>query len=228
MASTSANPASIRIIPYEVINETHSWGRYGDFKVIIDTTTCYVNATHFCEILQAGKPKIRGFGAWLKLESSSELLKYIATYIDKPVDKMMIMQSKLPGQLRGTYCHPDLIPHIACWANPKFAVELMNLPNDTLANLVARSKDDIIINLEARVAELLAEQSHIISARDEAIKNISNFRTDAVDAIKTVKDIHGSAVDAIKTVKDIHGDLVEVHKEARIFCADTRKVCTII
>jgi len=37
-------------------------------------------------------------------------------------DELLTTPKGLPNNLRGTYAHPDLVPHIASWASPKLMI----------------------------------------------------------------------------------------------------------
>lgn len=69
-------------------------------------------------------------------------------------------------KIRGTYAHPDLIPHIATWASQKFALKVSKIVNEyfikkELKKLEKeiREKDKTIHELNSKVDTLLVENS---------------------------------------------------------------------
>ena len=44
-------------------------------------------------------------------------------------------------ELKGTYVHKLLIPHILCWVSAKFAIKCSKIINDFFVNEAIREKD---------------------------------------------------------------------------------------
>jgi len=55
---------------YECIKDTFYYGIFGDFKLVIDRSTGYFNATKLCD--QGGKE----FKKWSRLEKSKNMIEY--------------------------------------------------------------------------------------------------------------------------------------------------------
>ncbi|AAR83571.1 transcriptional regulator [Canarypox virus] len=96
----------------------------------------FVNATKLCKL--GG----RNLKHWLENKQSKELVKELET-IDKVwkvkspgrnsgrviLEVGTISKGKHQYEVAGSYVHPDLIPHIASWISPLFAVKVSKIIN---------------------------------------------------------------------------------------------------
>lgn len=73
----------------------------------------YINVPKLCEL--GGKR----FKHWLENKSSKELMSEFETQTGLMAKYQPF---GIPNELRGTYLHPDLIPHVASWVSPSFAI----------------------------------------------------------------------------------------------------------
>lgn len=104
---------------YEKINDEYCWGEYGGIKVLIRTKDGYINLPKMCQESGVGKR----FDQWLDNAKSKNLVK--AFQDDPRYQGIKILETRRGGinlEIRGTYGHPDIVPHIASWISPKFAV----------------------------------------------------------------------------------------------------------
>jgi hypothetical protein len=143
-------------IAFAQIQGNYYWGQYGEFKVIIDTTNGYINATHLCGLATSKNGNKKEFRMWKKLDASNTLLEKVASSVAIATDDLLIIPAGLPNDLRGTYAHPDLVPHIAAWASIEFALKVSKIVNAHLVREYQdsiRVKDQTIDRLEAKVDE---------------------------------------------------------------------------
>jgi hypothetical protein len=130
-------------LAYESIDDTYSHAEYGDFKVIMNIKTGYINATKLCA--DGGKR----FDNWIRNTGNKELVeegkKNFLTY-----EEVLITDNSY-GLTRGTYAHPDLIPHIASWVSPKFAIKVSKIVNEFLI----REREEVIRRLTGEKSELI-------------------------------------------------------------------------
>lgn len=151
---------SLSDIIYESINDTYSYGKYGDITVIIMNTNSYVNVTKLCN--EYGKE----FRHWKENNGSKELIKEVDDHIqarrnsDGPKPVSIITIGTGNNDLRGTYVHPLLVPHIASWISPKFAIKVSEIVNDYMV----RQYKYIIGQKDTRIDELINE---VRSLRDD-------------------------------------------------------------
>jgi hypothetical protein len=110
-------------LEFETINEKYSTAKYGDFTVTMDMTNGYINATKLCA--DGGKR----FDNWIRNNGSKELIKEFEN-VDNPIKILITVTGGTNHYLRGTYVHPDLIPHIASWVSTKFACKVSKIINE--------------------------------------------------------------------------------------------------
>src|SRR3977135_1972039 len=126
---------------FEQIEGNFWYAAYGPFRVIMMKDTGYVNATKLCK--SGGKD----YKDWSRLKGSHELIHAIENELalenTLPISNVQICtmqklackqvqtrnRSDEGQQISGTYCHPDLIPHIACWISPDFALKVSKIVN---------------------------------------------------------------------------------------------------
>lgn len=99
------------------INKDYSYGKYGDFCVIIMHKNGYINITKLCN--DAGKH----FSHWKENKSSMDLIFELSKSLHISEDALLIVPHT-SNELRGTYVHPKLIIHIASWCGPNFAIKI--------------------------------------------------------------------------------------------------------
>lgn len=120
--------ADLSRVSFEPINEKYSKARYGEFDVIMDMVTGYINATKLCA--QGGK-RLKN---WTANNYSRELMKEMEDTINLSLENNKKISFLVTGGqnriLTGTYVHPDLIPHIACWVSTKFAIKVSKIINE--------------------------------------------------------------------------------------------------
>jgi hypothetical protein len=159
---------SLSQIAFEQIRENYYWGAYGPFRVIIDITTGYINATHLCGLASNKNGKKKEFRKWLEVEVAKELIDGVSSSARIQAEDQLRVPTDLPNELRGTYAHPKLIPHIASWASPKFAIMVSDIVNEYLVREYKESirvKNQTIDRLEITLAEIKKqneEQSKIL------------------------------------------------------------------
>ena len=106
---------------YEKIDETYSWAKYGDFDVITimkGEYSGYINASKLCS---NGKKEFKN---WSSNSGNKNLIKEFEE-LSKNIfysPKKYTYYCSNHGVKRGTYVHPDLIPHIAMWISPRFGL----------------------------------------------------------------------------------------------------------
>lgn len=146
----------IRNIIFKDINEDYAWGKYGDFKVIIMKENGYINVT---KMIHAANPK-KKFNDWYRGKNADELTNEVCAGTGFSAAEILVTIPTGPKNLtciRGTYAHPDLIPHIAAWASPAFAIKISKIVNEYYTKKVIKAKDKLIQKKDDKIDELLAE-----------------------------------------------------------------------
>src|SRR3981189_3923349 len=135
-------------IAFEQIDGNFWYAAYGPFRVVMMKDTGYINATKLCS--SGGKE----FNKWSRLNGSQELIqalernmaleniyatsastlqdtnRQIWRLVSPPCICVKTGNITPTEQLiSGTYCHPDLVPHIACWVSVEFALLVSKVIN---------------------------------------------------------------------------------------------------
>ena len=178
-------------IAYEQIDGEYFYGKYGPFKVVIHSQSGYINATKLCK--DGGKQ----FKQWKRLDGSQELINTLAQ--EGPV---LIEQSaagipaaplfeerslsSMANYINGYYAHPLLIPHIASWASPRFAIIVSQIVNDYLSSAYKwfiHQQDLIIQGKDAEIRQnYLAIQDKDVEIQE--ISTILQLDENIIDHIK--------------------------------------------
>lgn len=111
---------------FEDVDAQYGWGKYGDFKVLIRKKDGYINATKLCK--DGGKELTN----WNQNKTSASLIEEVQRSVGIPSHPLIEQVIQGPNDLRGSYVHPKLIPHIASWICPSFAVKVSDIVNDYL------------------------------------------------------------------------------------------------
>ena len=112
------NKCDLRNISFQDIDEKFSYGQYGDFDVIIMRKNGYINATKLCAIVK------KKFKNWLQNKNSTDLINEASNFLGIDKEFLIIKKMNVKNFTRGSYVHPKLIPHIAMWMSPKFAIKV--------------------------------------------------------------------------------------------------------
>lgn len=169
-------------IIFKKINENYAWGKYGDIKVIIMKENSYINVTKICNDATTKNNGKKEFRQWKLLSVTHELLNEVSALVRIPPSELLITPKGLPNKLRGTYAHPDLVPHIASWASPQFAVRVSKIVNEYFAkqalaekNKLLREKDDKIDQLDSKIDQLLNDNDTLLTKTKKMDKRIKRL-----------------------------------------------------
>lgn len=114
----STSKVSLNNICYEQIKDNFYYGKFGEFRLVIDKNTGCFNATKLCH------DGNKDFSQWKRLERVKELVKFYENsssgdsqpwnYEIKGNNRTVV--SKVTGQ----YVEKDFILDIASWISPSF------------------------------------------------------------------------------------------------------------
>jgi hypothetical protein len=158
-------------IAFEQIHNEYYRARYGDFEVIMNINTRYINATHLCGLAATKTGKRKEFRTWRQNDSAEELINEVAGSVRIPADHLINIPVNVPNNIKGTYVHPDLIPHVACWASAKFAAKISKIVNEQIVREyreTIRAKDTKIDELMYKVDEQSRQIQQLLAATNEA------------------------------------------------------------
>jgi len=131
----------------------------------------FMNANKICK--EAGKD----FFNWKKNTQSKELIEALSlsTGIQKN-DIMYINATSKNIETRGTYVHPDLIPHIASWASPEFAIKVSKIVNEYFIKKAIEEKDKLLQNKDDKIDKLLREVNELKNTTYEVLDNTKKIK----------------------------------------------------
>jgi hypothetical protein len=124
--TTSIVKNTLRDLIFENINDKYAWGNYGEFKVLMMRENGYINVTKLCK--EGGKE----FRFWRRLDMADTLIKETSSDVHRCTSGLLITinSGNTDTLIRGTYAHPALVPHIASWVSPSFAVKVSRIVNE--------------------------------------------------------------------------------------------------
>ena len=127
--------ASLNDVCYEQISGDFWYAVFGDFKLIVDKSTGYFNATKLCH--SAGKR----FRKWKDNERSKKLMAYFEENLRSWNSGAKTIYEKQAGNndktgkvISGQYVCRELILDISCWLSGDFYVKCVNIVCDYYAN----------------------------------------------------------------------------------------------
>ncbi len=171
-------------IAYQQIESHYYWAQYGDFKVIMDKSTGYINATQLCGQATSKDGERKLFKNWVQNKSSTSLTDEVSKLAGIPSGSLLVVLNKISEILKGTYAHPDLIPHIAAWASPVFAVKVSKIVN---AQLVREYRETIRAK-DTKIDDLQRTFSVIKAQNDEQTQQIKEQTTCMAEQSKQIKE----------------------------------------
>ena len=194
----------------QIRGEFH-YAQYGEFIVIMDKTNGYINGSKLC--VDGGKK----FCHWNETKMAKELIKALQEHLfhlvlcdedaDDPwtsnycpitghVCKQVLTsnQTEEDKQIAGTYCHPLLVPHIACWVSPSFALKVGSIISSFIVNewkgkldVAKRLQQDLEMEVQSlqndvniwhdcaiERAEMLEVKREVVSELEEVVAKKTN------------------------------------------------------
>src|SRR5271154_1630011 len=118
----------------------------------------YINATKICHDAKTKNGKRKQFKHWKESTNANLIMEEISIVVGAQTDDLLIPITG--GQIvviRGTYAHPDLIPHIASWASPSFAVRVSKIINGYFIKKAIKEKEKIIKKKDDKIDKLIEE-----------------------------------------------------------------------
>ena len=165
-------------ICFKQIKDDYWLGQYGDFQVIMMKSCGWINVSKLCKdggkqlsdwtrlehtkrLIEALENQNGHQASVFTPEEPEEKDLYKGDRkTEKPVLRSNVMQvvktfkiTDVERLISGTYCHGDLIPHVACWISPVFALKVSRIIN---TSMIQEYKDKINVVEQACAAADLA------------------------------------------------------------------------
>lgn len=221
--SKNNNNDNFKNLITEKINENYSFGKYGDFKIVIHNESGYVNGTQLLKQALLSENTIRlrinkknidnaKVDHWYSLKSTSELLEMVAYEESLKVEQLRFniheKQKKGEEEIRGTYIHPTLINSLATWMSPCYAIKINKLINEL--NITAQKKAISSLNTQidkyANIIEQMREEYNKISEDRKMVIHKSN------DVIKELKITTNKLCKAVGLIDEVKYDSLYIFK----------------
>ena len=174
-------------IAFEDITDDYCYGNYGEFKVIMMKKNGYINATKMCQDISEQIKVSKPYKIWLQNKTANELVNCISSMVGIPTTELVIViKGGCNQQLWGTYVHPDLIPHIASWGSPKFAVKVSRIVNKYINKKELRKKEHTIAKQSDKIDELMKKldiQAEEATKRAEETKQRDEIQSAKIDKL---------------------------------------------
>jgi len=180
-------PKALNDICYEQIKDNFYYGKFGEFRLVIDKNTGCFNATKLCQL----SPKKR-FADWTKLSRSQELLDY---YNKKSfrLDNYPAWNYEIKGNNRtcdskitGQYVQKELILDIASWISIEFYDKCSKIVNYFFIELYKKDlelKEQQLKTAQHQIEKEREENDRIKEQLQEAEERALNFQQLAISDI---------------------------------------------
>jgi hypothetical protein len=216
-------------VAFEQISGVYWYGAYGPFRVVMDKSNGYVNATKMC--VAGGKD----YYDWSRLKSTHLL---IAT-----LQKVLALENIRPGLenyentlgdptpgnpgdgsiqcfkvvlggteaedwiIRGTYIHPDLVPSLAGWVSPEFQIKANRVVNAYITN-----------QYRVKVAEYEAKQ---VNMREDLARSqmIEGWHLDHLNVLQDVlkeKEVELQEKDVLNALTEIQLEVCTLAEQSHL------------
>lgn len=192
---------SLSDLIYEKVTDEYGWGKYGGIKVLIRYKDGYINLTKMCQESGTGKR----FDHWLENAKAQKLVEAFKSVPRNSGTKPLEIRKGGSNQLLcGTYGHPDIVPHVASWASPAFALKVSTIIND---HFVREHKLEIAkLNRELGIKQntiddLVMEVKDLHTKLDLANENIK-------EAVRGVNQANYNIVGVQNTLNDTSDRMV--------------------
>jgi hypothetical protein len=136
------------------IKDTFYYGLFGDFKLVIDKSTGYFNATKLCE--KGGKE----YKKWSRLEKSKKMVEYYQNSWGPHVAPSYLYEVKLQNndrlnkRITGTYVPKELILDIASWVSIEFYDKCNRIVVNYFVEETRNKMEQLQIALQVKDTEL--------------------------------------------------------------------------
>ena len=199
------NGKDIREIIFLKINNDFSWGKYADFKVCIMKKNGWINATKMVQMINEETGKKKPFSQWKVTDSAKELIEFWS--VGYPTDQYLITigANGAINDIRGAYIHPDLIPHVASWASPKFALKVSKIVNEyyskkaykeTQRKIIEQKcqieeKDDTIVQLNKKMNRIMSGNEELLEKNkkiNRRVKRLLEVNNDMYEQNETIQN----------------------------------------
>jgi len=117
------------------------------------------------------------------------------------------------NELRGTYVHPKLVPHIASWASPEFAIKVSEIVNEFYIQRAIEEKDIIIGQKDAKIDKMAKQINKLLQDSAKAISQNDLLINYARKTTSKVDLLHIDNIELRELIGDISNQKVVKHPD---------------
>ena len=208
-------------IAFEDINDKYCYGQYADFKVIMMKKNGYINATKMCQYISDQTHTNKQFYDWGENKNSIELINTVGSSPEISGDEpIKVIKGGKIEIIRGTYVHPDLIPHIASWASPTFAVKVSRIVNKYINKKELEKKEKLLEKKDDKIDELMSETKLLNQKVDKLLhknKKISKKLTVIKEQNQDLSQQNDELLDKVTTIAEDRVVKTETSDDSHMF-----------
>jgi uncharacterized protein YoxC len=193
---------------YEHIKDTFYYGLFGDFRLVIDKSTGFFNATKLCD--QGGKNLFN----WKRLEKSKRMVEYYQRSCPSDLKGSFLYEVKLQNndnlnkQFTGTYVPQELILEIASWVSIEFYDKCNKIILNYFVNEFKKmnksaleKKIKQVEQLEEQMKKLTLKHEEVVAVKDDKIDQLLDYVRSLGISLEHVKDQNDELLDRNKGLK---------------------------
>ena len=188
---------------YEHIKDTFYYGLFGDFRLVIDKSTGFFNATKLCD--QGGKNLFH----WKRLEKSKRMVEYYQRSRHPDLEGSFLYEVKLQNndnlnkQITGTYVPQELILEIASWVSIEFYDKCNKIILNYFVNEFKKMNKSALEEKIKQVEQLEEQMESLetVKIKDDKIDQLLNYVRSLGISLEHVKDQNDELLDRNKGLK---------------------------
>ena len=209
---------------YEHIKDTFYYGLFGDFRLVIDKSTGFFNATKLCD--QGGKNLFN----WKRLEKSKRMIEYYQRSCPSDLKGSFLYEVKLQNndnlnkQITGTYVPQELILEIASWVSIEFYDKCNKIILNYFVNEFKKMNQSAleekikqVEQLEEQMKKLTLKHEEVVAVKDDKIDQLLDYVRSLGISLEHVKDQNDELLDRNKSLKS---DIKQVKTKLNIAVED--------
>ncbi len=215
--------SDITVLSYEKIDNDFCKAKYGDFDVIMMLKNGYINATKLCS---KGDKRYEN---WYQTKGNKELIQCANQGSKQPIT-IPIKKGPQYHHINGTFVHPKLIPHIASWISPQFAMKVSEIVTNYLIKEKEeqiKQKNEIIkkqeLELKADKVTIGEKDTEITDLRQmmREMREILNAQNEKLDMMTESLEESHDKLDLSNEKLDIQTEITEsIAKKLKIAVED--------
>ena len=212
---------------YEHIKDTFYYGLFGDFRLVIDKSTGFFNATKLCD--QGSKNLFN----WKRLEKSKRMIEYYQRSCPSDLKGSFLYEVKLQNndnlnkQITGTYVPQELILEIASWVSIEFYDKcnkiILNYFVNEFKKMNKSALEEKIKQVEEQMKSLSLEHEEVVTVKDDKIDELKQLILKQDQEREKDRQYMRSLGISLEHVKDQNDELLDRNKSLK---SDIKQVKT--